>query len=235
MRMLRECSLYQLTFFKGESLSVNCYLVVEDDDLTLIDTGIPESFQGIMQAATKINKPIARIVLTHAHHDHIGGLDMIKQALPHTQVYISNREYRLLTGDLTLNANEPQTPIRGTIPKNVNTKADILLQEGDRIKSLVALATPGHTPGSMSFFDTRSKALIAGDAFQTEGGIAVAGLFCPSFPYPSLGTWNKEVALESARKLHEYSPSLLAVGHGPMIKEPSSDMKHAIDEAEQYE
>ncbi|MEW9673659.1 MBL fold metallo-hydrolase [Ammoniphilus sp. 3BR4] len=233
MRIIQESSLYQLTFFKGESLSVNCYLVEEDDDLTLIDTGIPESVEGIREAALMIQKPIARIVITHVHHDHIGGLDPLKQAFPHLPVYLSTRESRLISGDLTLDANEPQTAIRGTIPKNVKTKADVLLQEGDRIKSLLVLATPGHTPGSISFFDIRNKALIAGDALQTEGGMAVAGQLRPSFPYPAMGTWNKQVALASAKKLYEYQPALLAVGHGPMMKEPCSDMKHAIDEAEQ--
>ncbi|WP_097158838.1 MBL fold metallo-hydrolase [Bacillus oleivorans] len=233
MRMIQESSLYQITFFKNESLSVNCYLVEEDDELTLIDTGISESYRGIMEAAAKINKPITRIALTHAHHDHIGGLDSIKQAFPNVQFYISSRESRLLSGDLTLDIDEPQTPIRGTIPKHVKTKADMLIQEGDRIKSLLVLATPGHTPGSISFFDTRNKALIAGDSFQTEGGIAVAGQLRPSFPYPALGTWNKQVALASAQKLYEYQPSLLATGHGPMMREPCNSMERAIDEAEQ--
>jgi glyoxylase-like metal-dependent hydrolase (beta-lactamase superfamily II) len=231
--MIREFSLFQLTFFKGESLSVNCYFIEEEDDLTLIDTGIPESFSGIIEAEKKIKKPIERIVLTHAHHDHIGSLDRLKQALPNVKVYISSREYRLLLGDLTLNEDEPHTPIKGIIPKNIKTKADILLQEGDRIKSLLALSTPGHSPGSMSFFDTRNKELIVGDSFQTEGGIAVAGQLQSLFPYPTLGTWNKQVALESARKILTYKPSLLAVGHGPMIKEPYSYMKSAIEEAEQ--
>lgn len=43
---------YQLTFFKDEILSVNCYLVEDEDGLTLIDTGIPEAHMGIIEAAS---------------------------------------------------------------------------------------------------------------------------------------------------------------------------------------
>ncbi len=53
---------------------------------------------------------------------------------------------------------------------------------------------------------------------QIAGGIAVAGQFRSSFPFPALGTWNKQRSLESARKLLDYRPSFLAVGHGDMLK-----------------
>ena len=35
---------------------------------------------------------------------------------------------------------------------------------------LLSITSPGHTAGSMSFYDTRDAALIVGDAFQTFGG-----------------------------------------------------------------
>ncbi len=91
---------------------------------------------------------------------------------------------------------------------------------------------PGHTPGSMAFLDERNRALIAGDAFQTYGGIAVAGKVKPLFPFPAFGTWNKEVALASARRLKDLNPSILAVGHGAMITDPSEVMSRAIKDAE---
>lgn len=71
MRIIQIDTAYQLTYFKNESLSVNCYLVEEVNGLTLIDTAIHESYKDILEAANKIGKPITGIVLTHAHHDHI--------------------------------------------------------------------------------------------------------------------------------------------------------------------
>ncbi|GLI10701.1 MBL fold metallo-hydrolase [Paenibacillus tyrfis] len=193
---------------------------------------LPYSAKGILQAAQTIGKPITRIVLTHAHDDHIGALDKLKQALPGVPVHISARDARLLAGDVTLDPGEPNTPIRGGVPKNVRTCADVMLQDGDRIGSLLAVAAPGHTPGSMAFLDTRNRALIAGDAFQTRGGIAVSGQVRPWFPFPAMATWSKELALESARKLREHRPSLLAVGHGSMLSRPEEAIGRAIAGAE---
>ncbi|MBB3111794.1 glyoxylase-like metal-dependent hydrolase (beta-lactamase superfamily II) [Paenibacillus phyllosphaerae] len=231
MRLEIEDTLYQLTFFNKESLSVNCYFVEEDEELTLIDTSIPGCAEEILEASVQIGKPITKVVLTHVHHDHVGSLDALKQALPNLAVYISARESRLLLGDLSLNPEESNSPVRGAIPKNVQTRPNILLHEGDRIGSLLALDAPGHTPGSMAFFDTRNGHLIAGDAFQIEGGIAVAGQLRPTFPYPSKGTWSKITALKSASKLIEYSPTLLAVGHGTMLKLPMDALTKSIAEA----
>lgn len=137
-----------------------------------------------------------------------------------------------MNGDLSLYEDEPKTPIRGIFPKTNKSKADILFQGGERIGSLLALFTPGHTPGSMSFMDTRSSSLMAGDTFQTAGGLAVAGQIRPSFPFPALGTWNKKIALESARKIQSYRPSLLAVGHGELVSDPLAEISKAIAEAE---
>jgi glyoxylase-like metal-dependent hydrolase (beta-lactamase superfamily II) len=45
---------------------VNCYLVGEDDGLTLVDTLLPGSAKRIIAAADGMERPIARIVLTRA-------------------------------------------------------------------------------------------------------------------------------------------------------------------------
>jgi len=58
------------------------YLVEEHDGLTLGDAALPYSVKGILQAARQIGKPITRIVLTHAHANHVGALDALKRALP---------------------------------------------------------------------------------------------------------------------------------------------------------
>ena len=97
---------------------VNCYFVEEDDGLTLIDAALPYSAKGILQVAEKIGKPITKIVLTHAHDDHIGALDALKEVLPHVPVYISKRDAKLLEGDMTLQKDEPNIPIKGGVPKN---------------------------------------------------------------------------------------------------------------------
>ncbi|WNS45098.1 MBL fold metallo-hydrolase [Paenibacillus sp. MMS20-IR301] len=230
MRVTQEGYLHQLTWLP-RLFPVNCYLIEEEQELTLIDAGMPFSTQGILRESARLNKPLSRIVLTHAHADHVGALDKLKQLLPEAKVYISERDAALLAGDRSLRDGEPQLPIKGSVPAKVVTRPDILLYDGDTVGSLRAISTPGHTPGSMSFQDQRSGALIAGDAFQTFRGMAVAGKKVASFPFPAMATWSFGQALASAHKLIALAPSVLAAGHGDLVKNPVEIMKQAAAEA----
>ncbi|WP_028977309.1 MBL fold metallo-hydrolase [Sporolactobacillus terrae] len=232
MRLLNFDRFYQLTFFPSW-FPVNCYLVEDGAALTLIDCGLPMSTRGIMQAADQIGKPITRIVLTHAHSDHVGALDALKQALKDAAVMLSERDARLLAGKTALDPDEPQTPIRGGIPKAIQTVPDRLLQGGDKIGVLQVISCPGHTPGHIALFDQRSGALFAGDAFQTRSGIAVSGQIRPFFPFPALATWSKATACTSARELIKLNPHYLAVGHGNVLEHPEQAMTRALAKAEQ--
>ncbi|MCR2806156.1 MBL fold metallo-hydrolase [Paenibacillus soyae] len=231
MRMVQESKVTQLTYLPV-MFPVNCYLVEEDEGLTLVDAALPNNVGAILAAAERIGKTITRIVLTHAHGDHVGALDGLKERLPEAKVYISERDAKLLRGDASLEEGEGTAPIRGGIPKGILTKPDVLLRENDRIGSLSAIAVPGHTPGSMAFRDERSGIVIAGDAFQTRGGVAVAGHMKLTFPFPAMATWNAAASLESARKLAALKPSVLAIGHGNMLSSPVQAMEHAIRAAE---
>ncbi|WP_345239348.1 MBL fold metallo-hydrolase [Pontibacillus salipaludis] len=230
MRVTKENHIYQLTFMPN-LFPVNCYLVEEEDHLILIDAALSTNKKAILKAASDIGKPIKKIVLTHVHSDHIGALDVLVAELQNVEVIIPKRELKILEGDLSLEEGEGANPIKGGVPKHVNTRPDRLLTEGDEVGSLVAIEAPGHTPGQMAYFDKRTNSLIAGDALQTRGGIAVAGDLRWTFPFPALATWNKEIALQTAEKLLSYHPTYLAVGHGNSIKDPSSDMKKAIQHA----
>lgn len=225
--MIKNGFLYQVTFMPN-FFPVNCYLVEEGEELTLIDAALPNSAKGILDVVQRIGKPVTKIILTHAHEDHVGALDSIKERYPDVPVYISQRDDRLMNGDRSLDSHEDQTPIKGGVPKNLKTRAAVLLKDGDQVGSLRAIESPGHTPGSMSFFDNRTQSLIVGDAFQTRGGIAVAGDLKLWFPFPALGTWSKKTALESAKKLAGTGPKLLAAGHGEMLENPVQLMEEAV-------
>ncbi len=209
----------------------NAYFVKEDDGLTLIDAGLPGSAKGILRAAEQSGLPITRIALTHSHVDHIGALDALAATLPGVEVLVSAREARLMAGDLSLDADEANDKLRGGYvqPKTQPTRT---LQAGDRVGSLEVIAAPGHTPGQIAFMDTRDGTLIAGDAFQSQGGIAVAGQLRLLFPFPGFAYWHKVTSLNTAQALYALKPSRLAVGHGNVLENPAQMMQQAIESAE---
>jgi glyoxylase-like metal-dependent hydrolase (beta-lactamase superfamily II) len=208
----------------------NAFLVREDDGFTLVDTGLPGSANSIIAAAEEAGGEIRRIAVTHAHGDHVGSLKQLHDKLPAAEVVFPERDVRFIRGDMSLDPGEPQAKLKGSYPK-VDVEPTRLLNSGDRVGSLEVVASPGHTPGHVAFFDTRDGALVVGDAFQTLGGIAVAGKIRPLFPLPAMGTWHKPTALASARRLRELDPSRLAVGHGRVIESPGRDMDAAIADA----
>ncbi|MCP8967633.1 MBL fold metallo-hydrolase [Ectobacillus ponti] len=227
MRVIHSEHLYQLTLFP-RLFPVNCYFVEEQEGLTLIDAALGLAAKDILQAAARIGKPIIRILLTHAHDDHVGALDAVKAAFPQAPLLMSARDAQIMNGDKSLLPHEDQTPIKGGVSEKVKTRPDGTLQEGDMAGSLRVMETPGHTPGSLSFLDIRTNTLIVGDALQTRGGLAVAGQVRPLFPFPAWGTWSKTTALQSAQKIAELQPAVLAVGHGELLRAPALEIKQAI-------
>lgn len=206
---------------------VNEYLVAEDDGLTLIDTGLAGTHRLILARAAALGMPIVRIVLTHAHRDHRGSLDALAAALPGVQVIASEREAALLAGNIELRGNEPAGTLRGGF-RAADTRPARLVADGDLIGSLRVLATLGHTPGHLAFFDTRDGTLYAGDVFTTTRGVATSAVVPWRYPMAGLATWNRGLGLESARRLRDLDPVRLACGHGPVIEAPGPAMTRAI-------
>lgn len=208
---------------------MNVFLVEEDDGLTVIDTAMSSSKQ-IVQAAALKSQPIKRVVLTHAHDDHVGSLDALVAAVPDVEVIMSPRDARLMAGDLTLDDDEPQDKIRGGL-KGQKTVPTRDLVDGESIGSLKAIFTPGHTPGHFSLLDERDGTLYTGDVWSTLGGLATSAVTNPLFPLVKFGTWHPPTVLESANALWHLKPDRLAPGHGRVFEDPAADMKIVIDKS----
>src|SRR5207249_732069 len=105
--------------------------------------------------------PIRRILLTHAHVDHVGSLDALVSQSPRVEFAIGQRESRLLRKDFSLDPGEAGKRLVGF--PGVKSQPTLLLNDGDRVGSLQAIFSPGHTPGHFAFLDVRDGSLIAGD------------------------------------------------------------------------
>jgi glyoxylase-like metal-dependent hydrolase (beta-lactamase superfamily II) len=202
---------------------VNAFLVREDDGYTLVDTTLGGAAEGLIAAAG--DAPIVRIALTHGHGDHVGSLDALKQRLPHAQVLMGELDARIHAGEKVVEGKLP-----GSWPK-VTTVPDVRLHTGDRVGSLEVFETPGHSPGHVAFRDTRDGAVIAGDTFTAYGGLAVSNRFTFPFPLAAMATWDKGKDVESARVVRDLQPTVLVVGHGPVVREPAAAIERALAKA----
>ncbi|HEY4828379.1 MAG TPA: MBL fold metallo-hydrolase [Solirubrobacteraceae bacterium] len=205
---------------------VNAFLVREDDGFTVVDTAVGGSADELIGAARSAGGEIRRIALTHGHGDHVGSLDALKERLGDgVEVLMPDLDARIHAGEQVTEGKPP-----GSWPK-LKTLPDVTLTGGERIGSLEVVPTPGHTPGHVSFLDTRDRTIIVGDTYTSIGGLAVSNHFHLRFPLAAMATWDKAKDLESARRLRALDPALLVVGHGGPVRAPGPAMDKAIASA----
>ena len=162
-------------------LGSTAYLIAEDE-LTLIDAGLAGSGRVLRRYLKRIGRSqaeITRIVCTHSHPDHIGGVREI--AFGHeTEVLMHPADaarLRIRWRDLVARPT-PSTFValitRG--PEDAKPIAD-----GDVIPVLGGLRvihTPGHTPGSVCLYEPSLRMLFVGDVLQVlKGRLAFASQF----------------------------------------------------------
>lgn len=210
-----------------QSKLINAYLVREDDGLTLIDALAGNQSKRILAAADAMGAPIKRIVLTHAHPDHVGAVNALKRAIPDAEFIVATREVPSLTKKPKPLPGEPKGRILGG-GAGVKVTPDLEIGEGDRVGSLEVFAAPGHSVGHVAFLDSRDRTLYCGDVYSTVGGVATTAGPNLRFPLPGLFTWHAPTVLESAKKLRALDPARLAPGHGAVVEEPGAAMDAAI-------
>jgi glyoxylase-like metal-dependent hydrolase (beta-lactamase superfamily II) len=203
----------------------NVYLVINEKDLVVVDTGMPGNAKKIVVYIQKIGhqpSEVSTIILTHYHIDHAGSVKDLKDLV--------NAKIAVGAGDKDFVSGDKPYPK----PKNILARAassfikvapvnvDITLKDADRIGSLTVIDAAGHTPGSIFLYDPQRKVLFAGDTLRLDGDKVVAG--------PKQYVWDEEKEQQSIAKLATLDFDVMLPGHGEILKTNASNaVKEFID------
>lgn len=110
---------------------------------------------------------IEKILLTHGHFDHMGAAEVLREKLI-APIYIYSSDGRYLTDPrLNLSANSGQ-PI--TVPHYEELyDGEIIHLKANSGFYLKVIHTPGHSPGSVTFYAPEENAAFVGDTLYEHG------------------------------------------------------------------
>ena len=201
----------------------NPYLIIDQNGLTLIDTGLPGSQRKILRYINNLGyapKGLRRIIITHADIDHVGGLAALKSATG-AHVFSNTLEAEAIAKGHPSRQMKSANFINrlvyrlvGSLFKARPVQVDEFLTEGEVLPvlgGLRVLDTPGHTPGHISLFAPEAGILFCGDSIVSEE----TGLRGSR----GANTWDQAKADESVRKQAILGATILCSGHGPVVKD----------------
>ena len=200
-----------------------CVYLINLGELILIDTGAGWSVDSIIGNIKKLGldpKNLAKILLTHCHIDHVGGVPEIKKRFG-SIIYIHELDASPLeNGDPVLTAAKwyqtsfPPTPVdvKFSLPEEILTIGQ---------QKLICVHTPGHTPGSICIhLDRNGKRILFAQDLH--------GPILPEFG-SNLDDWDR-----STQKLLDLDADILCEGHFGIYKTKQEVRDYILSYREQY-
>ena len=209
-------------------LSSNNVLAFERDACTLIDSGyVAHAEQTLALIAHALEgRPLARLVNTHCHSDHMGGNAAIARAYG-CPIAIPAGEARAIA-----NWDETALLLGYTGQEAERFVHDETIAAGDRLRfgglEWEALAAPGHDMNALMFYSSAARILISGDALWQNG----FGLIFPELFGQSGGYAATRATLEAIAQL---DVATVIPGHGAPFGEVGRALETAFARLDAYE
>ncbi len=199
------------------SVGCNTYLII-DNGVTLVDTGLRGNEKRIYRCMEKLGygpRDIKRIIITHAHLDHINCLYRLK-ADSGAQVMASEADACVIEGKKPLKV---AGGLFGLIFVALRlyyrykpVKVDVALKDGDTIDvlgGLGAIMLSGHSEGNMGLYDRSRRLMFSSDTIRVLGDKLVP-------PHPKF-TEDPKSAINAIQRLAELDFTAMFPGHGKPI------------------
>ncbi|RLT28244.1 MAG: MBL fold metallo-hydrolase [Chloroflexi bacterium] len=196
----------------------NVYLVeAADGQLVLIDTGFAPSLDAIEAelAATVPGRHLSMVLLTHSHPDHSGAAEGLREHLG-VPVVIGSGDAKQDSEGWRVSMTSKRGPMSWLMRRMMRRRMPplpridrVLDGEFEVVPGLLAIPTPGHTPGSYCFLDTARDVAFVGDlVISHNDGLARSLKFINS---------DDRQYLETMRIFGERAPSIGCCGHGEPV------------------
>ena len=145
-------------------LACNCSVFGDEESREAIVVDPGDDIEDVLEIVHRHGLRVKAIVITHAHIDHIGGAQKLKQATG-APVYMNPNDTALQK------MMDVQAGWLG-MPAPPAVSIDVPARDGDRLvigaTEFFVLDTPGHTPGSISLWIPTENKLVAGDTLFRE-------------------------------------------------------------------
>ena len=193
---------------------VHVHLVLTDDGVVLIDTGLPGRSAKIEQALAETRRTIGEvrtILLTHWHADHVGGAAALQRRCG-ARTVAHAIDAPVIRGDapMPLTGLQKLTKYLTGTPEPVPVDEALSADGPVSVSGFSAFHTPGHTAGHVSFLlDQGDGVLFVGDA--------AAGAGTKVRRTPRLMSADVAAARSSVAKLAGLSFEVAVFGHGKAV------------------
>jgi len=218
----------EMNFQAGEVLGCCVYLIFDGSEWVLIDIGLEETVEEIIELIRQMDFPLSKckmLIATHADVDHIQGMAKAKQLLK-APVYAHPRAVAALESGDKLHTFARIEAQNLDMPMPI-VKIDGTLDEGDKIevggRSLDVWLTPGHTDSQLSF--RLGELLFSGDNIYRDGCVGAIDAHHGS----DLAAFIKSLARIRASDVAWLLPS-----HGPFFRKDNALLDRTIQRLEGY-